>query len=273
MRQDAGLGPRDINGTVLDYGTDPFPQGAVVGSARPGQDAGQGADDAELHRLSGGSIEKAIFIPPAPDVLPAALKDLEGFCDTTQRDTIVQTALVHAQFELLHPFLDGNGRVGRILIPLMLFSKGLISRPTFYISEYFEENRLQYYRRLAAISEEQDWQGWSEFFLTAVSEQAELNARRAGAMLRLYNDMKDVINRVTRSQHALETLDALFASPFMTKSDFVKRTKIATRSAERLLPQLEAAGILTIAEPGSGSRPTVFVFKRLLAITEQREGF
>lgn len=81
----------------------------------------------------GEPIEKALFIPPAPETLPEALEALEGFCGTTQRDTIVQTALVHAQFELLHPFRDGNGRVGRILIPLLLFSKGLISRPTVYV--------------------------------------------------------------------------------------------------------------------------------------------
>lgn len=218
----------------------------------------------------GDPIEKAIFVPPAPDVLPNALQELERFCETTLRDSIVQAALVHAQFELLHPFLDGNGRVGRILIPLLLFSKGLISRPTFYISEYFEENRPHYYRRLAAISEEQDWQGWSEFFLTAVSEQAELNTRRAGAMLRLYNDMKDEINRVTRSQHSLETLDALFARPFLTAPDFLKRTGMARRTGFRILDDLQKRGILEVHEEGAGRRPAVLAFTRLIKLTEQR---
>lgn len=182
----------------------------------------------------------------------------------------MQTALAHAQFELLHPFLDGNGRVGRILIPLLFHEKGIISAPTFYISEYFEEERTAYYDRLGAISSEGDWQGWVDFFLAAVTEQAELNTRRAVAILRLYNGMKDEINTVTRSQYALQTLDALFAVPFLTKADFVKRTGIALRTGERLLPELESAGILRVYEAGSGRRPTVYAFQRLIDITESR---
>ena len=251
-------------------GVPPSPPGIHVLYRSKGKTPGKVRTTQNYIGYRGEPIEKAIFIPPDPDALPNALKELEGFCGTTQRDTIVQTALLHAQFELLHPFLDGNGRVGRILIPLMLFSKGLISRPTFYISEYFEENRPHYYRRLAAISEEQDWQGWSEFFLTAVSEQAELNTRRAGAMLRLYNDMKDEINRVTRSQHALETLDALFARPFLTAPDFLQRTGVARRTGFRILDDLQKGGILEVHEEGAGRRPAVLAFTRLIKLTEQR---
>jgi Fic family protein len=218
----------------------------------------------------GEPIENAIYIPPTPEAMEDGLAALISFLAVAQRDIIVQTALAHAQFELLHPFLDGNGRVGRILIPLLLHEKGLIATPTFYISEYFEENRRAYYDRLAAVSEEGDWRGWTEFFLTAVIEQAELNARRAADILKLYNRMKDEINRVTRSQFAIQTLDALFASPLLTKADFVKRTGIASRTAERILPDLESAGILRVYEQGAGRRPTVFAFERLIAITEQR---
>jgi Fic family protein len=216
----------------------------------------------------GQPMEKAIYIPPTPADLHPALEAFEAYLGVAQRDIIVQTAMAHAQFELLHPFLDGNGRVGRILIPLLLHEKGLISSPTFYISEYFEENRRAYYDRLGALSEKNDWQGWVEFFLTAVVEQAERNTRRAADILKLYNSMKDEINAVTRSQYAIETLDALFESPFLTKADFVKRTGVALRSAERLLPELEAAGILRVFEQGAGRRPTVYSFHRLIAITE-----
>jgi Fic family protein len=219
----------------------------------------------------GTSIEEALFVPPSPDDLGAALPELEEFMAATHRDTIVQTAMSHAQFELLHPFLDGNGRVGRILIPLLLFSKGLIGSPTFYISEYFEEHRSDYYNRLNAISAKGEWQGWVDFFLTAVADQAELNSRRASAILSLYNGMKAEISAATRSQYTLQTLDALFSTPFVTKVDFVKRTGIPERTAERMIPALEAARILTVHDKGSGRRPTVWAFRRLIAITERKE--
>lgn len=218
----------------------------------------------------GDPIEKAIFIPPAPHVLAEALPAFFEFIESPQRDVIVQTALAHAQFELLHPFLDGNGRVGRMLIPMILFSKGLISAPTFYISEFFEDHRPEYYDRLAAVSRQGDWQGWVDFFLDAVTEQAEQNTRRAVAILRLYNQMKDEVNRVTRSQYALQTLDALFAAPFLTAQDFRERTGLPPRTATRLLAELEQAGILFLEREALGRRPAVYTFRKLIQITESK---
>ena len=195
---------------------------------------------------------------------------METFIAASYRDSIIQTALVHAQFELLHPFLDGNGRVGRILIPLLLHEKGLISTPTFYISEYFEKHRSTYYDRLNAVSKHGDWQGWVNLFLTAVIEQAELNTSRAGAILKLYNSMKDEINTATRSQYALQTLDALFAAPFMSITEFVKISAIPRRSAERIFEVLVGQKTLTLVEQASGRRPGIYVFNKLIAITEQK---
>ncbi|MCC5850897.1 MAG: Fic family protein [Verrucomicrobia bacterium] len=218
----------------------------------------------------GDPIEKAIFIPPAPGVLQEALPEWFDFMEATQQDSIVQTALAHAQFELLHPFLDGNGRVGRMLIPLLFHAKGLISAPTFYISEYFEDHRTQYYDRLAGISRAEDWQGWVDFFLEAVVEQAERNTSRAISILRLYNAMKDEINRITRSQYALQTLDSLFAAPFLTASDFRERTGLARRTAYDILEELQKHRILMEHRPGKGSRPAILVFKALVEITEAK---
>ena len=188
----------------------------------------------------------------------------------TFRDVVVQTAMVHAQFELLHPFGDGNGRVGRILIPLMLFEKGLMASPSFYISEYFEGHLAAYYDRLRALSEDNDWQGWVEFFLQAVADQAALSIRRASAILDLYNRMKSEINSVTRSQFAIQTLDALFQRPLLTVADFVKRTGIQRRTAERIIEGLLAAKILTIHVAGAGRRPALLAFTRMVKITEQK---
>jgi Fic family protein len=215
-------------------------------------------------------IEQATYIPPAPEDLKVFLPDLETFMAHAFRDVVVQTALVHAQFELLHPFADGNGRVGRILIPLMLYEKGLMASPTFYISEYFEEHLPAYYDRLAGISESNDWQGWVAFFLQAVEEQATLSIRRAGAILDLYNRMKNEINEVTHSQFAIQTLDALFDHPLLTVADFVKRTGIGRRTAERIVEGLLAGNILAVHESGAGRRPSVLAFTRLIKITEQK---
>jgi Fic family protein len=219
----------------------------------------------------GEPIEKALFIPPTAEDLKHAIPDLQDFMAVTHRDVIVQTAMAHAQFELLHPFLDGNGRVGRIVIPLMFFSKGLISSPSFYLSEYFEDQRSAYYGGLAAISEKGAWQEWVDFFLTAVVDQAERNTHRATAILRLYNRMKDEINTLTRSQFSLQTLDALFARPFLTAPDFLERTGIARRTGFRILDDLQKAGILVVKEEGSGRKPALLAFARLIAITEQRK--
>lgn len=215
-------------------------------------------------------LEQATYIPPAPRDLQVFLPDLEVFMKYTFRDVVVQTALVHAQFELLHPFADGNGRVGRILIPLMLYEKGLMASPTFYISEYFEEHLPAYYDRLAGISENNDWQGWVVFFLQAVERQAALSIRRAGAILDLYNRMKNEINQVTHSQFAIQTLDALFDHPLLTVADFVKRTGIQRRTAERIVEGLLAGHILAVQEPGAGRRPSVLAFTRLIKITAQK---
>jgi Fic family protein len=243
----------------------------LSGTRGEGKTPGAIRDTQNYIGYRGEPMERAIFIPPTPDDLDAAMPNLVDFMSATHRDVVVQTALAHAQFELLHPFLDGNGRVGRILIPLILYEKGLISAPTFYISEYFEDNRPQYYARLAAISEKDDWQGWVNFFLNAVISQAELNTNRAAAILRLYNQMKDEINAATRSQYALQTLDALFAKPFITAPDFIKSTGLARRTVFRIIEDLQTSGILSVKDKGAGRRPAVFAFTRLIKITEQRK--
>jgi Fic family protein len=218
----------------------------------------------------GASFKDALYVPPTPEDLKPALVNLNDFMQAPSKDLVVQTAIIHAQFELLHPFLDGNGRVGRILIPLLMYAKGLMASPTFYISEYMEEHRPAYYDGLAAISEKRDWQGWTAFFLQAVIEQATLSTQRAAAILDLYRRMKDEVNDVTRSQYAIQTLDALFDRPLLTVSDFVERTGIQRRTAERIVEDLLGSKILKIHEQGAGRRPSVLAFTRLIKLTEQR---
>lgn len=128
--------------------------------------------------LPGCPIEEATFVPPDPLQLNGYLEEWECYLELDDIDFLLQTAVMHAQFELLHPFKDGNGRIGRILIPLFLFQKQIISQPMFYLSEYLEKHRSRYYARLRAISQNGDWNGWIAFFLQAVIDQAHQNGER-----------------------------------------------------------------------------------------------
>jgi len=214
----------------------------------------------------GGTIESAIFIPPKPEDVEPALKNWELYLGMTEKDPLVQLALLKAQFELIHPFLDGNGRIGRILVPLILYYKHIISSPLFYISQYFEEHQLQYYTRLTALSKENDWNGWISFFLTATSEQAEENCRKATEMLNLYNVMKVTITETLHSKYSIQVLDFLFSCPIFTSSKFIHDTGIPRQSAINVLNQLERNGIIVFHQKGRGSIPSSYRFERLLEI-------
>lgn len=217
---------------------------------------------------AGEGIEAATYIPPPPNEVMPLLDNLEKYIHAVERDAVVQIGLIHAQFELIHPFLDGNGRVGRILIPLFLYTRELISRPAFYLSAYLETNRAEYYQRLARISSAGDYQGWAEFFLAAVAEQAHDEINRVRAMWALYQRMKGVTIECTRSQFALPILDTLFAFPVFSTPQFVRESGIPTASAARLLKLLEQADMLRVLRPGRGRRPTLWAFPELLGIVQ-----
>jgi Fic family protein len=158
-------------------------------------------------------LEMAIYVPPPHDVLAELLDNFERYLHAEERDRLVQAALIHGQFELIHPFLDGNGRAGRILIPLFLFAVDVISVPAFYMSAYLESHRDEYYERLRRLSREDDVQGWVGFFLMAVIAQAEEDSAKARRILALYDRMKEHVAKLTRSQFAMRALDVLFDHP------------------------------------------------------------
>lgn len=215
---------------------------------------------------AGDPIEKALFVPPAPVHLMGALSNFEKYFHYDEKDRLVQLAVLHAQFEIIHPFLDGNGRIGRLLIPLFLFEKSVLNSPMFYISEYLEDNRAEYYVRLRAITEEGKWDDWIEFFLKAVVAQAKTNSSKAKAILALYNTKKERITEITRSQYAIKILDAIFARPIFNSADFIKTSKIPRPSAQRLLAQLRKGGVIDTLKPGGPRKAEVFAFSRLLKI-------
>lgn len=216
-------------------------------------------------------IEHATFVPPSPLNLQDYLEAFERYLNSDDVDSLVQVAIVHAQFELIHPFNDGNGRMGRLLIPLFLFQKRALASPMFYLSEYLEAHRDEYYARLRAISQQHDWTGWVEFFLTAITAQAKTNTDRVRGILDLYERMKQRISDLTHSQYAINVLDALFDRPIFESSNFIERSGIPRESAMLFLRKLREAGILRSLREKSGRRPGVFAFSDLVNCAEGRQ--
>lgn len=222
----------------------------------------------------GCTIEQATFVPPNPLQLPDYLRAWEQYLDSDDVDFLIQTAVMHAQFELLHPFKDGNGRIGRILIPLFLYQKKVLSQPMFYLSEYLENHRDEYYERLKRISADGDWNGWISFFLRAITEQAAQNGTRVVAIKALYEEMKRVIHETTRSQYTVHLLDAIFSKPIFRTSELAQRLSedhgIHEKTAPALLRQLRDAGVLKELQAGSGRRAATLCFPRLINLAEGR---
>lgn len=240
---------------------------------------GEGQASGEFRRVPnwigppGSKIEQARYVPIGADKLPEAMSKWERYLHADAPDRLVQLAIVHAEFEALHPFLDGNGRLGRMLIPLFIWQTQLIRRPMFYISSYLEANRDAYYERLTAISRDGDWTGWCRFFLEAVRNQAEENQSKASEILDLYAELKPRIVELTRSQYAILALDWMFARPIFRSTDFVTSARIPRPTAQRILAILKKDNILKELNQGSGRRATVFAFARLLNIAEGQEAF
>jgi Fic family protein len=217
------------------------------------------------------TIEQASFVPPSPLQLLDHLQAWEGYLSAEEFDVLVQAAIVHAQFELIHPFNDGNGRIGRLLIPLFLFQKRALASPMFYLSEYLESHRDLYYARLRGVSQDGNWNSWIEFFLDAIVEQSCSNTARVRAILELYERMKRRITELTHSQHAILVLDTLFDRPIFQSSDFVQRSGISKQTALPFLRKLREAGILHPLREQKGRQSAILAFRDLLNCAEGRD--
>lgn len=219
----------------------------------------------------GCAIEDASFVPIAPDHLAAGMDALADFMTRAdQPDPLVQLALIHLEFEALHPFEDGNGRLGRMLIPLFLFQRRLLGGPDFYMSGYLEAHREEYHHRLKAVSRDGDWTAWCAFFLQGVAEQAVENERKARAILALYDRVKTEVIELSRSQHAIRAVDFIFQYPIFASTHFASDSTIPKPSALRILALLRDAGLLRVVRAGRGRRVGIFAFFELLEVAEGR---
>lgn len=221
----------------------------------------------------GCTIEQARFVPPGADRIDAAMAGWEEYIRADAPDRLVQLAIVHAEFEAIHPFLDGNGRIGRLIIPLFLYNHGLLSRPNFYLSEYLEANRGEYYDRMLAVSRDDDWSGWVAFFLRGIIAQADANTKKAQAILALHQEKRDAVVEITHSQYAVRALDWIFQRPLFKTPDFIESAQIPAATARKLVRDFRDHGILRELVPASGRAPATLVFAQLLNIAEGRNAF
>lgn len=240
---------------------------------------GQNRSPGEYKRIQnwigpqGRPVEEARFVPIGPADLPEAMGRWEKYIHADSRDRLVQLAILHAEFEALHPFLDGNGRLGRMLIPLFLAKTGLLSSPVFYISAYFERNREEYYERLLRVSSDNDWTGWAVYFLRSIVEQAKENADKTSQILDLRNRTLHRVSEITGSKSTVDAVDFLFQRPIFSGSDFTANPAINHPTARRILNLLVERSLLVELRSASGRRAAVYGFRELLNIAEGMELF
>ncbi len=240
---------------------------------------GEGQSPGDFRRVPnwigppGCSIEQATFVPIGADMLPEAMSSWERYIHCEAPDQLVQLAILHAEFEALHPFLDGNGRLGRMLVPLFLWQCGLIRAPMFYISAYFEAHRDAYYDSLLAVSRDNDWTGWCGFFLEAVRVQAQDNLTKAQGIIDLYEEMKRRVADLTRSRYAVHALDWIFERPIFRSSDFAASAGFTHRTARRILDVLCEGDVLKVFHQGRGRKAAVLAFPELINVAEGRDVF
>lgn len=216
---------------------------------------------------------KARYLPINAAALPAGMSEWEKYMHADAPDRLVQLAVIHAEFESLHPFLDGNGRIGRMLIPLFLWQSQLIRAPLFYVSGYFEANRDAYYDALLSVSRDRDWTAWCSYFLEALRAQAEANHAVVLSIIELYARLKRDAANWTHSQYAVLAIDWMFGRPIFKSTDFVANAGIPPPTAKRILAVFRQQGLFSVLVEGRGRRPSVFALRQLLSIAEGTEAF
>jgi Fic family protein len=209
------------------------------------------------------------FIPISPVQLSPAMAKLIDYIQNDPTHPLLRTAIAHAEFEALHPFEDGNGRLGRMVITLMLWKTGILSAPHFFVSDYFERNKDEYIERLRAVSQHGDWTGWCEFFLRALTYQAAENTDVVGRIQTLFGVMREWLRDKLRSRWTLEALTYIFANPIFRNNRFTHESGIPKPTANNITNLLVKEGVLRTLIPPAGRAPGTYAFTDLLEILRE----
>jgi Fic family protein len=218
----------------------------------------------------GCTLMDATFVPPPVEEMHAALDSFEKYLHAESNvPSLIRLALIHYQFETIHPFRDGNGRVGRLLVTLLLCAEGLLPQPLLYLSAFFERYQAEYYQRLLDVSQSGQWNEWILFFLRGVASQARDAIRRSERLLALWKDYRARLQDARASALLLLLADELFVCPAITNRWASQRLSITPRSAQLHIDKLQQANILQ--EATGKSRNRVYVAPEIVSIIEQSE--
>lgn len=219
---------------------------------------------------AGCTLNTATFVPPTVPDMEAALGDLEKyFYEEDYTPALVKIALIHAQFETIHPFLDGNGRMGRLLITFWLCQQEILTKPLLYLSYYFKKNRMEYYDRLMDVRKKGDWENWIKFFLKGVAEVADEATSSASAILKLKEEYtKKLYEKENGNGNYQKLLDVLFEQPFVKRTDVAELLGVSNPTAGSIIDIFCQMGILVDCDPDR-SRNKTYAFRKYIEILDK----
>lgn len=212
----------------------------------------------------GGSMpSKAVYVPPPHTEIAELLTDFEKFINNEEIDTpdLIKIAILHYQFESIHPFLDGNGRIGRLLIPLYIQSKGMLNKSCLYISDYIERNKDEYYDCLTRVRTQNDMIGWIKFFLTAVIETSKIAKDKFKKVVEFTMEIdRKILNMTVKPENAKKVLDVLYDEPAVNRKKLVELTGITESTIKNIINNFVDKGILV--ETTGYTRNQIFKFQK-----------
>lgn len=223
--------------------------------------------------IGGTRPGNAMFVPPPPNEVMACLSDWERFvhAETPELPALLKAGLLHVQFETIHPFLDGNGRLGRLLITLFLCAEGVLRQPLLYLSLYFKTHRKTYYRLLQEVRERGAWEVWLEFFLDGIAETADQAFETANRIATLLaQDRKRIVTEADRTGSVLQVHDLMRTRPFLTATAAVEQSGLTMPTVNAALAQLQSLGL--VEEVTGRKRGRVFAYRAYLDILSEGAG-
>ena len=220
----------------------------------------------EQNYLADKFKKNILFIPIRPELLQDGLDELFKYVELSPHLSLIKTGITHVEFEALHPFKDGNGRIGRMMITLMLWALKAISAPHFYISGYLEDNKDLYIATMRKVSEKGDWESWCVFFLEAIEQQSIRNLTIAESIHSLYDEMKGIFLSKLSSKWSVKALDFVFTNPVFRNNKFTSRSGIPSSTAARFTRILVESNLIQTVEKASGRRPALYSFEPLMEL-------
>lgn len=245
----------------------------LLGNTR-GKDKLRGAFKESQNYIGNKYNGEITYTPVSPILTNDYMENLVSYIngdDSDEIDPIVKVAIIHAQFELIHPFEDGNGRVGRIIIPLLLRKYKVIENPFFYVSYYLSKNRNDYIGNLEGISTNGDWESWVRFFVNAITEQSKISMNILRDLNKIKKVTKEKVSEL-KTSFALQIVDFLFQKIKFNTSYFIDKTGINENTARVLLKDMVNKDIISIERLGSGKRASIYKFNALYDMIKRIEG-